>query len=391
MGEYIQEYKYKLYFDRKLNDVAFRSENGGFGASQWFRGNCYNCMDSFNEAIIGTHLQYCQAGALDLDVYRTRDKLNLIHYIDLYLKHPWVEMLIKMHLKSLIEDYIKSHDYAVYQGTLNWRASKPDKIFGFKLTRADRQFLAHPGKTNIDSELFTRVRGFRQAGLQISFQEAAQKQLKELSPTNLKTYTAILATGSTSKDRIDRYIAKYQDRHALNDYVDYLHDLQVLKMALDKSNLFPKDFRLRHQQILEAARMKKDRALEAKLQKTIKERNKIYCYQDSDFLIRPVKSISEIIIEGKLQHNCVGGYAKRYAEGDTDILVLRRLADPSIPYVTVEIMHQRKCTEKPFRLIQARLGYNNPIEDKNTEAFLENYLEHLNTKKNKSKRKEVAA
>jgi hypothetical protein len=49
------------------------------------------------------------------------------------------------------------------------------------------------------------------------------------------------------------------------------------------------------------------------------------------------QSVEDIVREGKLQNHCVGGYADRHAEGKLHILFLRKIAEPTVPYYTMEV------------------------------------------------------
>lgn len=75
------------------------------------------------------------------------------------------------------------------------------------------------------------------------------------------------------------------------------------------------------------------------IRNNFKRLDKRYHYESGAYMIRPCKSASEIIDEGRLQHHCVGGesYLRKHNTGKSYILVLRKKDVPDMPFVTVEI------------------------------------------------------
>ena len=75
--------------------------------------------------------------------------------------------------------------------------------------------------------------------------------------------------------------------------------------------------------------------------------------------------------EGKLLCHCVGGYAKDHAAGKTSILFIRKIAEPEIPFFTLEY--------KDGKVNQNR-GYKNCDRTKEVIAFEKDWLEHIKNK-----------
>ena len=67
-------------------------------------------------------------------------------------------------------------------------------------------------------------------------------------------------------------------------------------------------------------------------------RSRFY-FEGEGLMIRPARNAGEIVTEGRVLHHCVGGdsYLKKHDSGQSIILFLRAVADPEIPYITVEI------------------------------------------------------
>ena len=60
-------------------------------------------------------------------------------------------------------------------------------------------------------------------------------------------------------------------------------------------------------------------------------------FESDGYLIRPAASVAEIINEANAQHNCVASFIDRYADGQTDLWLMRHASDPDRPLVTVEV------------------------------------------------------
>ena len=54
------------------------------------------------------------------------------------------------------------------------------------------------------------------------------------------------------------------------------------------------------------------------------------------YVIRPTASVREIIDEANAQHNCVAGFIDKYAQGQTDLWLMRKAAKPDESLVTIE-------------------------------------------------------
>lgn len=90
-------------------------------------------------------------------------------------------------------------------------------------------------------------------------------------------------------------------------------------------------------------------------------------WEHEGILIRPPKTESEMIAEGKVLHHCVATYARRHAEGKTAILFVRRAEEPDVPWYTLNL------DEKGGYVIQNR-GRNNCARTKEVQAFEDAWL-----------------
>ena len=193
------------------------------------------------------------------------------------------------------------------------------------------------------------------------------------------------------------------DLGSVNKMVNYLKKQRVapskaittwrdyLQMALlegydtqDSIVRFPKDLKLRHDQLVERRNEKKDKERlneYAEIDKQIQERLpevRRYFYEDDTYMIIPAGKCKELMKEGRELHHCVGAsdiYMKKMAAGETWILFLRKKEDLEKAYYTVEI------NLKTDKIIQFYSEFDRQPDKKVIEKLLNKYTKRLKTMK----------
>ena len=115
----------------------------------------------------------------------------------------------------------------------------------------------------------------------------------------------------------------------------------------------------------------------------------LYEYCEDGYVAMVPEQLSDIKLEGTIQHHCVGGYIDRHANGSTIILFIRRTMRPAIPLYTVEI--------SPGGTLRQIQGYHNEESNKPTpdaDSFVKRWLAEIRRRlakdKNKKKKEEAA-
>ena len=93
-------------------------------------------------------------------------------------------------------------------------------------------------------------------------------------------------------------------------------------------------------------------------------------YKTNEYSIEMPLSTEDLIKEGNIQNNCVGGYAEEVAEGKSIIVFIRK---NSAPYITCEIDPRTGC------IVQALLKYNESIKDPKDRDFIRSFQKFLNS------------
>jgi hypothetical protein len=172
---------------------------------------------------------------------------------------------------------------------------------------------------------------------------------------DIKQYTTI--------DRFIEYFRKkrLKDAHLYRDYLKFAKELGLdLK---NKRYLFPDKLKTMHDKYEKQVKIIK----QEKMIKDIENRVKILTkntFKNKEFIIFPASSVESLIDESTQQNNCVRTYAERYAEGECDIYFMRKVDEPSISLVTVEV--------KNNRVVQKRTK-NNSKTNKKQDKFLETW------------------
>ena len=100
-------------------------------------------------------------------------------------------------------------------------------------------------------------------------------------------------------------------------------------------------------------------------------------FENDEYCIRVPHELTEITKEGVCLHHCVGGYVDRHANGNTNIIFLRRKGAEDTPFYTIEI-------DNGNNVVQIH-GYGNRWLGNNPEVvpFVYTYLNKIGAKYNK--------
>ena len=178
-----------------------------------------------------------------------------------------------------------------------------------------------------------------------------------------------------------------------SEYTHYLSLLNEVNAPMDKSNLYPKDFRFAEKRVIDELHIAKDmkignnKALIEKLTQAIRKMPNLkeMLGESSGLVVKVPETASELIQEGKRLHNCLGTYIDDVANGECLILFIRRIDEPDTAYYA--------CEYKNGKITQL-YTYNNS-HDKNYEvvySFCSSFLTALNEvckSKGKGKKKNV--
>lgn len=142
-------------------------------------------------------------------------------------------------------------------------------------------------------------------------------------------------------------------RLRVQDWADYLEECAQLGLdrRLEEINR-PRDLLLAHSRTSAQIQIRKDQEKMEGIARRAEEMAALG-WEREGFLIRPIASLEELILEGKTLHHCVGSYGDKYARGGCTIFAVRRREEPQLPAWTLEL-------STDGRVVQLRGSRNTP-------------------------------
>ncbi len=329
--------------------------------------------------------------ALDIFIKEEREHIRLTAYLNLWTRFPHVENLVRNSLTPFLHKVINKCTYNVgYYGTaknfsisevpkyMNPKAAKPTEITGLSkddlqlANKLDLPLLDFYKKTLQNKKIKlteAQLKAAERMGLQAFEDLVTEKQDRNFLPPLIRTLNYL----TKQKKRADDEISAAYLR-------DYWQMIKKINNGIPQELRYPKDLKRAH----DLAVIKQ----QEKVNKQINENIQAFCvtlgwlaYEDEEtgLMIRPAQSQDELIKEGKLLSHCVATYAKAVSKRETSILFIRHIADPDMPFFTLEY--------KDGKVIQNR-GKHNCARTQEVVAFeakwldyIKNYKESLNNGK----------
>lgn len=319
--------------------------------------------ENIKNAVAGTPFQYSKWE----EYYK--DTFDYVDFFDMVAKYPSVEYLTKMGLGGLVTAKLRGHKT---YGVVHWRGKSLEKVL--RMPRSDvRQLKDISGILPLSLYSY---HFWRKLGWTISPGDAhIIRGLTEGYYAELLTKQSEYGT----EIEITKYLLKQMRRpnapaiyssvtYVLTAWRDYVNECKELGMDLQQSHvLFPSNLHHAHDKTMSKVKLKRNEETNKRIAARVPDLEK-YAFTHGQLLIRPATNSLELFDEGKTLNHCVGGYSNRYAAGQIDLFLLRKVSDPDTPLCTVEVVSGK--------IIQAR-GYKNRQTNAQEEAFLKRFERHL--------------
>lgn len=264
---------------------------------------------------------------------------TMMRYLSAYCLYPQMEMLVKWKLWSVVGSL-------VWRGVKNaaaidWRQTDPRKAFGLTAPEL-KLWLSQKNPDIQDIALYKRL---KRHGQKVDFRELVE--MDAYSGTKLEL-VQLCERHALSFRKTVRYLTRFTGprcyggwfglAQAFQYWKDYLHGAEAMHYdVLQEVVLYPRDLFRAHDTVTEQQRLKEIAATSDEFRQLTAKLDRRYSFQLAGFHIRPPMSMQEIIDEGQQLRHCVGGYAKRHAQGKVTILFLRDDQKPHTPLVTIEM------------------------------------------------------
>lgn len=323
--------------------------------------------------------------------------------IKAFLKHPFLEWVIKMGLNKIAKGVMESK-YGMETGKLNCNGETIYQILG--LDKLNTRVLQQIDGSYDELRLLQvaqqiglqlkpeQLRGYyeafgcntdllKQSGRKVSLYKLVKYITKESENYPIgDTGRCWRYSYMQYKEREDPRIER--KRNTAKDWLEYLGWCEEMKYDLNNMFIYmPTKFKKVHDRTAEeyqaykdAEMRKRQERMEKKIKKVLEEAAGLpaVMMKAKGLTIIIPKSGEEIKEEGRILHHCVGTYVERVAKGETLILFVRKKAEPDTPYFTLEY--------RDGRVIQCR-GRNNCGMPQDVKTFVQAFERKMQGKEEK--------
>ena len=281
--------------------------------------------------------------------------------LKMFCTHPAMEYMIGSGMEGLLRDCARENGT---MSLIRWKRRNPKEMLqldGNELARLRRM---DPEKVNGAGLLVLRIA--RSFGQKVKLEDVMELTCDEsrigaYSHKYLKT-TLERYGKRWGVMRILRYCAKSFGQLGL--WKDYMEELAQLGEAEDEARVFPRDLHQAHAETSARIQCKNDEETGKKVIQRA-EKLKAMTFEACGLVLSPFETAEEIIREGRMQSICIGNYVNIYANGRTNLLKLRRVEAPDVPFHAVEMSTDGK------HVIQCRGPHNEtfPEDEQDVRAF----------------------
>ncbi len=156
----------------------------------------------------------------------------------------------------------------------------------------------------------------------------------------------------------------YYMRECVNRFIQYTTALEI---PMEKGDFFRQYINAKR-----AYRINEDALVNKSIAINQRKRLSALSFENETFMVVIPMSKEELRIEGENQHNCVGGYGGRIAEGSRNVVFIRRKSDPNSAYITCDILSDSTIN-------QFLTKYNSSCTAQDALEFKRAYQFHLTT------------
>lgn len=258
---------------------------------------------------------------------------------------PYIEYLIKGRFYKLANEIISIYGY--------W--TRPDAVLDInakslsELLQVDSQRMHRLRSIDGGEKALELLQIEERDGIKITQDNLEFVNVNNIDVNNLEMHRTGLSINQTLN-----YFRRQMEKNKMpfstiqQYYSDYLDMAEHRHMDLT-DDIVRKNARMvefHNQYVEEKAREENEKRMKevnkkfSNIAKDYKKNCKAMAWENEEYVILVPKEAAEIIMEGRIQHHCVGAsdtYMSRMHRGESYILFLRRKAKPEVPYYTLEV------------------------------------------------------
>lgn len=378
----------RVIFDADLNYEAYYYDWYKRETVRWINGGCLRTYRGFQDTNGKVYPQTLY-GLKSLDKVGLREmlhdcsvRLDPEYFIANLRKKPYIEQIAKAGLSRLAMDYVSHKDYLYTSDRDLIEPIAGAKSLG-KALRIDKARLNRLQKRN--------------GGLKYLQWLVHEKKQDRCIPDDVISWfidndvepedVAFIANRMTEV-QVKNYLVRQRNSSGekvsslLSTWEDYLKMAQRVKMDVNDAIVYrTKDLHRRHDELVEYID-NHEMAIHAgeviekfpDVDSILASLQEKYSYEDDTYAIIVPTCIEDILIEGETLHHCIDRtdrYFERIHQHESYLMFLRRKADVSKPWYTLEV-------EPGGTIRQKRTEYNRQNKDlKGAQSFLEAWQKEI--------------
>ncbi len=314
---------------------------------------------------------------------RAGRKTYVNDFIVTFQRCPHREYLIKAGLWKLTDELLKIEPWGIESNAINENGRSLRDALQLDGNRVNRMKQLDGGLNTLYWLQYEKE--MEDAGRPMRITQESLEYLDQKDITMSSCETILRELGSVN--RMVNYMRrqKVKPDRLVAEWSDYLRMAEAVGMdTSDDIVRFPKDLKLRHDQLVEQINTRKEEVWFEKYDQRI--RNRLpdaarYYWQNDRYIIIPAGKCKELVQEGRALHHCVGAsdqYMRKMAEGKSWILFLRKKEDMETPWYTIEI------DMKDDRILQYYSAFDRQPDRETVKEILERFRHGI-----KSRREQV--
>lgn len=301
------------------------------------------CVESIRAAVEGTPYQYSKWESY------AQPQFDYVKFFALFSRYPVIEYLEKLGFGAFVE--AKLFDDKTFN-CIRWSGRTMEEVL--RLSKQDIKILrdCKEAITPYQIRLYqlSRPDANRPTLSEIlSWKGAVNDQMETIK--RLLPYANLRKIMNYTHKQINRPEKEKYTRvnEVLTAWRDYLHECKQLDFDLNhERTVFPSNLFASHQKIMKMIVHQKNELIDRKIAGRAAAL-KTYCFEQEGLMIRPAKSATELIEEGKQLSICVGSYVDRYAAGQTGILFIRKQGALDQPFYCLELRGEQVVQVQGFK------------------------------------------
>lgn len=356
------------------------------------------------QAFEGTIYQYCAA-----DLYQKKkgcEPIPIYRYLANYPSERYLEYFVKTGMLNLTKAIVNGYMY-----NFNTSGKTPMEILDipkeyikllsemdgtegvYRLLKQCAADKVMPNREEIEQfykrfggndELIGVINNHMSIGKYVRYMDKQKKMLPAKQEQSC-CHAGMISARYTKEEKEQQI---YKD--LAKDWLDYIRWSASLKYDMqDLYVLLPPDFAKAHDRLMKEYQAYQDKLrhqrlveMERLIKMVLKEAEGVpaMAMKTKKYMIVVPRSGEEIKAEGRTLHHCVGTYVERVAKGETMILFVRKIENPTEPFYTMEF--------KDGKVVQCR-GKNNCSMTKEVQGFVKAFEKKMSPDKEKKESKKV--